>query len=105
MEKALFKLPYRVCHPFVRVYRMTANRSALVTIPKSYRISTVCSTPLSRRESKTDNGSTTMDSGPDGDCFLAPRILPDPDEGGDYRWPSSCASTYLQPNKQMLTNK
>lgn len=29
----------------------------------------------------------TMDSGPDGDSFLAPRMLPDPDEGGDYRWP------------------
>lgn len=31
-----------------------------------------------------------MDSGPNGDSFLAPRLLPDPDEGGDYRWPSSC---------------
>ncbi|KAL2868701.1 uncharacterized protein BJX67DRAFT_34095 [Aspergillus lucknowensis] len=29
----------------------------------------------------------TMDSGPSGDSFLAPRMLPDPDEGGDYRWP------------------
>ncbi|KAL4929257.1 uncharacterized protein BDV17DRAFT_262203 [Aspergillus undulatus] len=29
----------------------------------------------------------TMDSGPNGDSFLAPRMLPDPDEGGDYRWP------------------
>ncbi|CAL5865997.1 uncharacterized protein PFLUO_LOCUS204 [Penicillium psychrofluorescens] len=28
-----------------------------------------------------------MDSGPNGDSFLAPRMLPDPDEGGDYRWP------------------
>lgn len=34
-----------------------------------------------------------MDSGPNGDSFLAPRMLPDPDEGGDYRWPTSC--TYL----------
>lgn len=34
-----------------------------------------------------------MDSGPAGDSFLAPRMLPDPDEGGDYRWPTSC--TYL----------
>ncbi|KAL4776873.1 hypothetical protein BDW60DRAFT_213465 [Aspergillus nidulans var. acristatus] len=31
--------------------------------------------------------SATMDSGPNGDSFLAPRMLPDPDEGGDYRWP------------------
>ncbi|CEJ56648.1 hypothetical protein PMG11_02849 [Penicillium brasilianum] len=30
----------------------------------------------------------TMDSGPGGDSFLAPRLLPNPDEGGDYRWPS-----------------
>lgn len=33
-----------------------------------------------------------MDSGPNGDSFLAPRMLPDPDEGGDYRWPSACIS-------------
>ncbi|CAK43735.1 uncharacterized protein An01g05680 [Aspergillus niger] len=33
--------------------------------------------------------SATMDSGPNGDSFLAPRMLPDPDEGGDYRWPTS----------------
>ncbi|KAJ5493390.1 hypothetical protein N7539_002136 [Penicillium diatomitis] len=32
--------------------------------------------------------TTTLDSGPDGDSFLAPRLLPNPDEGGDYRWPS-----------------
>lgn len=31
-----------------------------------------------------------MDSGPNGDSFLAPRMLPDPDEGGDYHWPSYC---------------
>lgn len=34
-----------------------------------------------------------MDSGPNGDSFLAPRMLPDPDEGGDYHWPSYCMST------------
>lgn len=33
-----------------------------------------------------------MDSGPNGDSFLAPRMLPDPDEGGDYHWPSYCRS-------------
>ena len=31
-----------------------------------------------------------MDSGPNGDSFVAPRMLPDPDEAGDYRWPPSC---------------
>ncbi|EAW08454.1 uncharacterized protein ACLA_031890 [Aspergillus clavatus NRRL 1] len=30
----------------------------------------------------------TMDSGPNGDSFLAPRMLPDLGEGGDYRWPA-----------------
>lgn len=30
-----------------------------------------------------------MDSGPDGDSFLAPRMLPAPDEGGDYQWPTN----------------
>ncbi|EPS29627.1 hypothetical protein PDE_04577 [Penicillium oxalicum 114-2] len=37
----------------------------------------------------------TMDSGPEGDSFLAPRLLPNPDEGGDYRWPSE----FLHPLK------
>lgn len=31
-----------------------------------------------------------MDCGPNGDSFVAPRMLPDPDEEGDYRWPPSC---------------
>jgi hypothetical protein len=34
-----------------------------------------------------------MDSGPQGHAFLAPRLLPDPDEEGDYRWPSACTSS------------
>lgn len=45
-----------------------------------------------------------MDSGPEGDSFLAPRMLPAPEEGGGYSWPSnrmslglsiSCASAKL----------
>jgi hypothetical protein len=36
-----------------------------------------------------------MDSGPNGDSFLAPRMLPDLGEGGDYRWPAFC--TYMCP--------
>lgn len=43
-----------------------------------------------------------MDSGPKGDSFLAARTLPDPDEGGDYRWPPSC--TYSSPESQTKTN-
>lgn len=34
-----------------------------------------------------------MDSGPNGDSFLAPRMLPDLGEGGDYRWPAFCTYT------------
>ncbi|KAJ5670740.1 uncharacterized protein N7477_006103 [Penicillium maclennaniae] len=30
----------------------------------------------------------TMDSGPEGESYLATRMLPDPDEDGDYRWPN-----------------
>jgi hypothetical protein len=41
----------------------------------------------------THNHSATFDSGPGGDSFLAPRLLPNPDEGGDYRWPSECMSS------------
>lgn len=37
-----------------------------------------------------NDSRATMDSGPNGDSFLAPRMLPDPDEGGDYRWPIYC---------------
>lgn len=37
-----------------------------------------------------DQPRATMDSGPNGDSFLAPRMLPDPDEAGDYRWPVYC---------------
>ncbi|CAI7604868.1 unnamed protein product [Penicillium pancosmium] len=29
-----------------------------------------------------------MDSGPEGDSFLSPRMLPGPDDQGDYQWPS-----------------
>lgn len=46
--------------------------------------------PITLQQTILTENSTTMDSGPNGDSFLAPRLLPDPDEGGDYRWPSSC---------------
>lgn len=47
-----------------------------------------------------------MDSGQSGDSFLAPRMLPDPDDGGDYRWPPSCmitASMHTITNSQSPT--
>lgn len=34
-----------------------------------------------------------MDSGPEGDSFLSPRMLPGPDDQGDYQWPSFCISS------------
>ncbi|KGO75103.1 hypothetical protein PITC_069730 [Penicillium italicum] len=33
----------------------------------------------------------TMNEGPQGDCFLSAHLLPEPDEGGNYRWPTSSA--------------
>lgn len=45
-----------------------------------------------RNSDFTDFHRATMDSGPNGDSFLAPRMLPDPDEVGDYHWPSYCRS-------------
>lgn len=65
-------------------------RVALINIPKSYRIPTVCAHATHLQQIILTETSTTMDSGPNGDSFLAPRLLPDPEEGGDYRWPSSC---------------
>ncbi|KAF7718986.1 Uncharacterized protein PECH_000166 [Penicillium ucsense] len=59
-------------------YHRTMERMLL---RESYRISSISL-------SHTGYLLATLDSGPDGDSFLAPRLLPNPDEGGDYRWPS-----------------
>lgn len=34
-----------------------------------------------------------MNEGPQGDCFLSAHLLPEPDEGGNYRWPT-CTIPY-----------
>lgn len=64
---------------------------AVFHLVKPYWILTVGQTHSTKvLVSMADRIRATMDSGPDGDSFLAPRMLPDPDEGGDYRWPPSC---------------
>lgn len=35
-----------------------------------------------------------MNEGPQGDCFLSAHLLPEPDEGGNYRWPT-CTTLYV----------
>ena len=41
-----------------------------------------------------NNSSATMNEGPQGDCFLSAHLLPEPDEGGNYRWPT-CTTPYV----------
>lgn len=40
-----------------------------------------------------NSSSATMNEGPQGDCFLSAHLLPEPDEGGNYRWPT-CTIPY-----------
>ncbi|KAG2412015.1 hypothetical protein HFD88_009571 [Aspergillus terreus] len=71
-----------VCFPDCDQEKWTYNRTMeRVLFKDPYRLSSISL-------SHTGYLLATMDSGPDGDSFLAPRMLPDPDEGGDYRWPS-----------------
>ncbi|KAL4890534.1 hypothetical protein BDV59DRAFT_90872 [Aspergillus ambiguus] len=70
-----------VCFPDCDQEKWTYNRTMeRVLFKEPYRLSSISL-------SNTGYLLATMDSGPDGDSFLAPRMLPDPDEGGDYRWP------------------
>ncbi|KAB8074189.1 hypothetical protein BDV29DRAFT_174128 [Aspergillus leporis] len=70
-----------ICFPDCDQEKWTYNRTMeRVLFKESYRLSSVSL-------SHTGYLLATMDSGPDGDSFLAPRMLPDTDEGGDYRWP------------------
>ncbi|OJZ92488.1 hypothetical protein ASPFODRAFT_262558 [Aspergillus luchuensis CBS 106.47] len=72
-----------VCFPDCDQDKWTYNRTMeRVLFKEPYRLSSVSL-------SHTGYLLATMDSGPAGDSFLAPRMLPDPDEGGDYRWPTS----------------
>ncbi|KAF9886654.1 hypothetical protein FE257_011294 [Aspergillus nanangensis] len=72
-----------ICFPDCDQDKWTYNRTMeRVLFKEPYRISSVSL-------SHTGYLLATMDSGPDGGSFLAPRMLPDPDEGGDYRWPPS----------------
>ncbi|KAL4802752.1 hypothetical protein BDV18DRAFT_60752 [Aspergillus unguis] len=70
-----------VCFPDCDEDKWTYNRTMeRLLFKEPYRLSSLSL-------SHTGYLLATMDSGPDGDSFLAPRMLPDPDEGGDYRWP------------------
>ncbi|KAJ5787071.1 hypothetical protein N7457_002061 [Penicillium paradoxum] len=39
----------------------------------------------------------TMNEGPENDCFLSAHLLPEPDEGGNYVWPT-CALPHVSPS-------
>ncbi|KAL4763534.1 uncharacterized protein BDW70DRAFT_13786 [Aspergillus foveolatus] len=70
-----------VCFPDCDQETWTYNRTMeRLLFKEQYRLSSLSL-------SHTGYLLATMDSGPNGDSFLAPRMLPDPDEGGDYRWP------------------
>ncbi|KAL4872730.1 hypothetical protein BDV12DRAFT_161426 [Aspergillus spectabilis] len=70
-----------VCFPDCDQEKWTYNRTMeRLLFKEPYRLSSLSL-------SHTGYLLATMDSGPNGDSFLAPRMLPDPDEGGDYRWP------------------
>ncbi|RJE22769.1 hypothetical protein PHISCL_04914 [Aspergillus sclerotialis] len=74
-----------VCFPDCDQEKWTYDRTMERVLFKApYRVSSLSL-------SHTGYLLATMDSGPSGDSFLAPRMLPDPDEGGDYRWPHSFA--------------
>ncbi|KAL2812079.1 hypothetical protein BJX63DRAFT_262354 [Aspergillus granulosus] len=70
-----------VCFPDFDQEKWTYNRTMeRLLFKESYRLSSLSL-------SHTGYLLATMDSGLNGNSFLAPRMLPDPDEGGDYRWP------------------
>ncbi|KAL5333481.1 hypothetical protein BJX70DRAFT_61467 [Aspergillus crustosus] len=70
-----------VCFPDCDQEKWTYNRTMeRLLFKEPYRLSSLSL-------SHTGYLLATMDSGLNGDSFLAPRMLPDPDEGGDYRWP------------------
>lgn len=78
-----------VCFPDTDQEIWTYNRTMeRVLFREPYRLSSISL-------SHTGYLLATMDSGPNGDSFLAPRMLPDLGEGGDYRWPAFC--TYMCP--------
>ncbi|OJJ86746.1 uncharacterized protein ASPGLDRAFT_23900 [Aspergillus glaucus CBS 516.65] len=87
-----------ICFPDLDQDQWSYNRTMeRVLFKEAYRLSSISL-------SHTGYLLTTMDSGPNGDSFLAPRMLPDPDEGGDYRWPSACtlpSHLPLHPRKEL----
>ncbi|KAJ5963892.1 uncharacterized protein N7479_003768 [Penicillium vulpinum] len=43
----------------------------------------------------------TMNEGPQGDCFLSAHLLPEPDEGGNYVWPTFSHPIRIRPHYPM----
>ncbi|KAJ5235792.1 uncharacterized protein N7469_004960 [Penicillium citrinum] len=71
-----------VCFPDFEEMSWTYNRTMeRVLFKEAYRLSSISL-------SHTGYLLATMDSGPEGDSFLSPRMLPGPDDQGDYQWPS-----------------
>ncbi|KAJ5093133.1 hypothetical protein N7456_008994 [Penicillium angulare] len=71
-----------VCFPDAEKGRWAYDRTMeRVLFKEQYRLSSISL-------SHTGYLLATMDSGADGDSFLAPRRLPTPDETGDYQWPT-----------------
>ncbi|KAI9931507.1 hypothetical protein MW887_010082 [Aspergillus wentii] len=82
-----------VCFPDFDKKRWTYNQTMeRVLFKEAYRLASISL-------SHTGYLLAAMDSGPSGDSFLAPRMLPDPDEGGDYRWPPFCSRLSTPSNR------
>ncbi|CAI7567558.1 unnamed protein product [Penicillium glandicola] len=57
-------------------------------------------TPWNGCYSKSRTGAT-MNEGTQGDCFLSAHLLPEPDEGGNYRWPTFSHPIRIKPHYPM----
>ncbi|CAP99463.1 Pc22g21750 [Penicillium rubens Wisconsin 54-1255] len=77
--------------------------------PNSYSIRHVLRNPRSgtliagsaRGYESSVSSSATMNEGPQGDCFLSAHLLPEPDEGGNYRWPTFSHPIRIRPHYPM----
>lgn len=108
MERVLFREPYWVStfvpqHFLPRIARLTPLLVG-INVFEPHRI------PAVRPYTKLFDGltanssSATMNEGPQGDCFLSAHLLPEPDEGGNYRWPT-CTLPYLSLSRDTSLTK
>ncbi|KAJ5239415.1 hypothetical protein N7468_004034 [Penicillium chermesinum] len=85
-----------LCFPDVENDNWTYNQEMeRVLLKDLYRLSSLS-------QSHTGFLLATMDSGPRGDSFLAPLMLPAPDQGGDYSQPSNLIHPIRIPGKSSL---